>query len=465
MLSFFKVNDPFRLLAVALYILLIGVVGLMVFPTGLTKPLLHYMVLGERMAEGFVLYKDILDDTAPLSAGVFALLDVVFGRSELAYQILGRVLILLHVIYWNSILIRYRVYTENTYLPAIIMAGLYQISFDLSYLSPQLLGSSFLILALGQLFSQTVLQKETSESTLLIGLYGGLAAGFHLNYLIFLPYLILSGIAISGFTFRQVMLSLVGFLVPILLILVFFYWKDALGETLSEVPLFFIYDKYAYLGFWQMSLFLAFPAVLALLGFLFSAIFKGSSVNQQKQRQLIILWMFFGVAEIILIKRQAPFQLGIFIPGLTYLIAGFFVNTGSNLLSRLAFGILLLGLPAAGWWFWSQGPGKDSTYFVGEVASIDPSIRDKSILVLDGREEYFLRNKLGGPFLNPNQTRYFLEGDLSLGEKSKIYASFYRQSPEVVIDQGSLFSDFLEDFPAIGVLYEKKDNGIYVLKK
>ena len=436
----------------------------MVFPTGLTQPLLHYLVLGERIAEGFVLYQDILDDTAPLSAGVFAFLDVVFGRSELAYQILGRVLIFLHVVYWNSILIRYRVYTENTYLPAIIMAALYQISFDLSYLSPQLLGSSFLILALGQLFSQTVLQKETSESTLLIGLYGGLAAGFHLNYLIFLPYLILTGIAISGFNFRQVILSLVGFLVPILLIFVFFYWKDALGETLSEVPLFFVYDKYSYLSFIEMLTFLAFPAVLALLGFLFSAIFKGSSVNQQKQRQLIILWLFFGVAEIFLIKRQAPFQLGIFIPGLTYLIAGFFVNTNSNLLVRLAFGILLLGLPAGGWWFWTQGPGKDSDYFIGKIENSDPALENKSILVLDDQKEFFLHNRLGGPFLNSNQTLYFLEGELSLGEKSKIYTSFDKQSPEVVIDRSGLFRAFLKDFPAIGGQYEEKEPGIFYHK-
>lgn len=464
MLSFFKVNDPFRLLGVVLYILITAIIGLWLFPMEITKTLLHYLVLGERMADGFLLYQDILDDTAPLSAAVFALLDIIFGRSVLAYQILGRVLILLQIIYWNSILMRYKVFTDNTYLPAIIMAAMFQVSFDLSYLSPQLMGGMFLILALGQIFSKTVLQNETSESTLLIGLYGGLAVGFHLNYLIFLPYLILAGIAISGFTFKQVMLSLLGFIVPILLILVFFYWKDALGEAISVVPLFFSYKKYEYLGIWQIPIFFAFPAVLALLGYLFSLIFKVSSINQQKQRQLIILWLLIGATGVFLIKRQAPYQLGIFIPVFTYLITNLFVTTRSNHLSRLAFGILLLGLPASGWWFWTNGPGKESNYFIGKVDSTELDIINKSILVLDGSDEYFLQNKLGGPFLNRNLTQYFLSGDLSLGEKSKIYMSFYTQLPEAVIDKGGFFRDFLEDFPAIKTLYKEKENGIFVLK-
>ena len=88
----------------------------------------------------------------------------------------------------------------------------------------------------------------------------------------------------------------------------------------------------------------------------------------------------------------------------------------------------------------------------------------KSILVLDDQKEFFLHNRLGGPFLNSNQTLYFLEGELSLGEKSKIYTSFDKQSPEVVIDRSGLFRVFLKDFPAIGGQYEEKEAGIFYLK-
>lgn len=138
----------------------------------LTEPRLLWMVLGERLSDGYYLYLDVIDDTGPLSAGFFTFVHFAFGRSELAFELIGRLLVLFQIIYWNTVLIRYRVFEENTYLPAIIMAALFHLSFDMAGLSPALLGSTFLVLAIGQLFSHTVLQKETSESTLLIGIYG-----------------------------------------------------------------------------------------------------------------------------------------------------------------------------------------------------------------------------------------------------------------------------------------------------
>lgn len=463
LLGFFKVNDPFRLLVVALYLLVVAVISLVVFPTGITHPLLSYLVLGERLGEGYVLYGDVIEDIGPLAAGVFAGMNWLFGRSVLAYEILGRVLIFLQILYWNTVLLRYRVFQDNTYLPAIVMAALFQLSFDLSLLTPQLLGSTFLILALGQLFSLTVLQKESSESTLLIGLYGGIAAGFHLSYLIFLPYLLLTGIAISGFSFRQVMLSLMGFLVPILLMFVFFYWKDSLADAFSILPFLFTYDKYRFLNLTTLILFLVIPGILGLLGFLFSVFFKGSSINQQKQRQLIILWLIFGLAELLLIKRQAPYQLGIFFPGLTYLITAFFVSGGKNLAIKLCFGLLLIGLPVGGWLFWSSDQAESSGYFV-QTPSGNPPVSGQKILVWDDQLGYYQTNQLGGPFLNSHLSKDYLEQNLSLWEKSRIYSSFANQRPTVVIDQSGGFRNFLIQFPAIHAWYDEREPGYYFLK-
>src|SRR5690606_32616245 len=202
----------------------------------------------------------------------FAFVHFVLGRSELAYELIGRLLVLFQIVYWNTLLIRYRVFEENTYLPAIIMAALFHLSFDMTGLSPALLGSTFLLLAIGQLFSQTVLQKETSESTLLIGIYGGLATGFHLNFAIFLPYMIFTGIAISGFSARQLLLSLIGFFLPILLLLVFYFWNNGLSETLQIWPMIFTYEKYRYRSLLTWSILSAFPLLLAFLGYFYSAV-------------------------------------------------------------------------------------------------------------------------------------------------------------------------------------------------
>lgn len=246
-----------------------------------------WMVLGERLSEGYLLYVDVIDDTGPLSAGVFTGLHLLFGRSPIAYVLLGKVFVLFQIYYWNSTLIKYRVFDENTYLPAIVMAALFHFSFDLMYLSPTLLGSTFLLLAFGQLFSHTVLQKESSESTLLIGIYGGLATGFHWNFVFFLPFIVFTGLAISGFTIRQLFLSIMGFLLPILLISVFYFWNDGLEQALQVWPIVFNYPSYGYQPSLSWLTPGAFPLLLALIGFTISSFFVGPPSTNKSSDNLL----------------------------------------------------------------------------------------------------------------------------------------------------------------------------------
>ena len=463
LLSFFKVNDPFRLTGVAVYLVLLAILMLVFFNYPITEPRLLWMVLGQRLNDGFFLYQDILDDTAPLSAGFFAMVDLIFGRSELAYELIGRLLVLFQIIYWNSVLIRYRIFEENTYLPAIIMAALFHLSFDMVALSPVLLGSTFLVLAIGQLFSQTVLQKETSESTLLIGIYGGIAAGFHLNFAIFLPYMIFTGIAISGFSFRQLLLSLIGFFLPLLLILVFFFWNDGLLETLQLFPMILTYEKYTYQSLTSWAILAVFPLILSLVGYFYGAILRGSTINQQKQRQLIILWLIFSLISFFSVKRQASYQLLIFIPGLSFLITQFFLNIGKGIIGKLAFLILLIGLPVGGWWYLQTQLNADSNYFV--TRPVEPIVDlNEKIMVLSQDFSPYIDNSLGGPFLNYKLTKAYLASEKTLEQKAKIFQNLTIQNPQVVIDSQGVFENLLEELPALKNLYTETEPGIFRLK-
>ncbi|GAA0879218.1 hypothetical protein GCM10009119_21860 [Algoriphagus jejuensis] len=463
MLSFFKVNDPFRLIGIVIYLILLAVVMLGIFSFPLTEPRLVWMVLGERLSDGYYLYLDVIDDTGPLSAGFFTFIHVLFGRSDFAYELIGRLLVFSQIIYWNTVLIRYRVFEENTYLPAIIMAALFHLSFDMVGLSPALLGSTFLVLALGQLFSQTMLQKETSESTLLIGIYGGLATGFHLNFGIFLPYMIFAGIAISGFSFRQLILSLVGFFLPILLLLMFYFWNNGLSETLEIWPLIFTYEKYSYQSFLVWSILGAFPLLLALVGYFYSAVLRGATINQQKQRQLIVVWLVFSLLEFLLIKRQATFQLLIFIPGLTFLITQFFLNTGKKTIGKAAFLILLLVLPAAGIYYWQTEATASSSYFVPKATSTKFKPGEK-IMVMSKESSPYLENPVGGPFLNFNLSKAYLETEKTLEQKAKIFQNLHTQKPQVVVDPEGIFQELLEELPALKNLYSETEPGVFKLK-
>ena len=425
----------------------------------ITNPQLIWMLLGERLGDGYYLYQDIIDDIGPLSAGFFTLVDFLFGRSHFAYEIIGRLLVTFQILYWNARLIKFRAFDDNTYFPAIIMAALFHFSFDMLALSPALLGSCFLILALGQLFSQTVLQKETSESTLLIGIYAGLATGFHPNYILFLPYMIFTGIAISSFTFRQLMLSLVGYFLPLLLISVFYFWNDGLEEALQIWPLTFLTEKYLYQSLTGWLILGIYPVALAVLGYFMAAVLKGSTINQQKQRQLVILWLLFSAVVFFIIKKQAAYQLVILIPGLTYLITQFFLHVKREVLAKACFYLLTFFLPAVAWWYWQEGI-PDSGYFVKQNEKEYPA----DIMVVGDDLSPYLESNLGGPFLNYQLSKLYLDQERNLREKARLFQMLQKDKSKMVLDPNGDFERILKQYPALESQYRKTSPGVFELK-
>lgn len=422
-----------------------------------------WMVLGERLSEGNLLYVDIIDDTGPLSAGVFTGLHLLFGRSELAYILLGKIFVLFQIYYWNSTLIKYRVFDENTYFPAIVMAALFHFSFDLMYLSPTLLGSTFLLLAFGQLFSHTVLQKESSESTLLIGIYGGLATGFHWNFVFFLPFLIFTGLAISGFTVRQLFLSIMGFLLPILLILVFYFWKDGLEQALQVWPIVFTYPNYVYQPYLSWLAPGVFPLLLALAGYLIGSFFRGATINQQKQRQLILIWLLFSAGLFFLVKNTASYQLVVFLPAMSYFITQFFLHFGWTLLLRPAFFGLILVLPIWGMNYWQDRTGIDTSYFVAQTFDMEPLIQS-GVMVLEEDPSPYLTHSLDGPFLNYHMSASYLKQEKTLQQKAQVFQMIRRQLPVQVYDNQGHFKALLEELPALKEFYTEEKPGSYSKK-
>jgi len=460
LLSFFKLNDPFRLIGIGIYILLLSVLYLVFQPFAITSPQLSWILLGERLSDGYFLYQDIIDDNGPLSAGFFSFVDVLFGRNFIVYEIIGRFLILLQILYWNAQLIKFRAFDVNTYLPAIIMAALFHFSFDMLSLSPALLGSCFLILALGQLFSQTVLQKDSSESTLLIGIYAGLATGFHPNYILFLPYMIFTGIAISGFTFRQLLLSLVGYFLPLLLISLFYFWNNGLDEAIKIWPMIFLSEKYNFQSLTAWLILGSFPLLLSFVGYFMATVLRGSTINQQKQRQLIILWLIFSVLEFFIMKKQAAFQLVILIPGLSYMITHFFLTIKKEVIAEIAFYLLILGLPVTAWFYW-QHATSEHDYFVHQTSAKYPP----NIMVMGDDLSPYLHSSLGGPFLNYSLSRLYLQNDKDLGEKAKLFQLLENQKATMILDPHGIFGVILKKFPALEIQYIETKPGEYTLIK
>lgn len=430
------------------------------------QPELIWMLAGERLAEGYHMYKDVVDDTGPLSSGTYWIIHLIFGRSLAAFRVLAALVILFQVTYINSLFIKYKSFEENTYLPAAIMVVLFHLSYDFLTLSPALMGSTFILLALGQLFSQTVLQEEGSDSVLLVGVFGGIAACFHFPLVVFLPFLVVSGIIVSGFTFNQFVLALVGYFLPIILCGLYYFWIDALPEFIFEYFLATrIVEAYQHVRLEDTISLFALPVSLALIGYFVGLWFKQITVNQQKQRQLIFIFLFFAVGSVFLTNRRTPYQLIILLPALTYFINQIFIYLTQKKVLQLFVFIFFLGVPLVGfnWYLNLNNSGKFDSYAI-VYQEKHQMAHGKKILVLGDDIAYYKEASLGTSYLNTNLSNRILKDFDDFADMAAVYQQFISEKPDVIFDQEGVFASLIKRVPLLDDLYKKESPGIYILR-
>lgn len=98
MIRFFKINHLFTIIA-AFILLLVIYLPVLTTRLPMIVPELEWMLAGERMSRGFVLYTQTWTDISPLAALFYWLLDALFGRSQLAYQITAFLVVIFQAVF------------------------------------------------------------------------------------------------------------------------------------------------------------------------------------------------------------------------------------------------------------------------------------------------------------------------------------------------------------------------------
>lgn len=221
MLRYFRINDPYRLI-VLLVLLTAASLPLLISMPAMTIQELKGIVLGETIGDK-LMYFEIVDRTGPLMALVEGMLNFLFGRSLLLRHILALLLIFFQAAYFGILLINNKAYNENNYVPALIFGALCFFSFDLLTISPELLGSILLLMALNNIFKEIGFGMDRDSIVLNLGFFLGLASLFVFSYIIFLIGVIFILIVFARATFRKILLLLFGFGLPHAALLLFYY--------------------------------------------------------------------------------------------------------------------------------------------------------------------------------------------------------------------------------------------------
>ncbi|PSR55238.1 hypothetical protein AHMF7605_17850 [Adhaeribacter arboris] len=231
MIRYFRSLLLSRLLALVLLFLAIRV-PLVFWGVPLTLPELKSMVLGERMANGYLLYRDIFDNEAPLAAGIFWLIDLLTGRSVLVYRILPMILLFIQALRLNSIFNRHNVLPDRTFLPALLYLVAGSVFFELDTLTPLLLGMTFIVFSLNYLISFSK-EGENNRQLFKAGFILGLGALCYLPLVLFLIVAIFAIILFASGSVRSSLLLLCGFIFPYSLVLTYYLYTNTLTNFLD----------------------------------------------------------------------------------------------------------------------------------------------------------------------------------------------------------------------------------------
>lgn len=463
MLRFFKINDPYRLVAVLLFTGLLSI-PLFVSPEDITIQQLKNFVLGEAITDGKTMYVQVFDQTPILYAWILGCLDFVFGRSIVASKVVSLLIIFFQASYFSMGLIKNKVYSENNYLPALIFVVISFFSFDMTWVTPELLGAGFLLLAIDNLFKEVEFKTQRDETILNLGLWIGLASLIIFSYSIFLIGTLLILIAFTRLTLRRGLVLVFGFLLPHALIILPYYFWGHLPFLISNfyAPNFSLHTDSL------MSMVSIFKLGSLVIAYLLSSWFilnrEARFTKYQSQiLQVMFLWLVLACVEIIFTRERTAHSFITLLPPLTYFVTHYLLLIRRRWIGEMMLWTFIIAVPLIAL-LARNGTFSSIDYSKLEIPELKKNhvFKEKKVLILSDEIAVYQNNKMASYFLNWNLSKDVFDHPEYFENVIWVSDSFDEDLPQVIIDPQDRMKKFFERLPNYKKRY-KREGDLYKL--
>lgn len=457
MLRFFKINDPYRLLAILVVILLCSL-PLMINQPEPTRQEIRAMVLGESVAGGQRMYIEVYDSTAPLAGLVFAGMDWVMGRSATGRDVIAFLLLFFHAAYFAILLINNKAYNDNTYVPGLIYGLLCFVSFDFLSISVELLGATVLLLALDNLFREIEFRIQRDETVLNLGVYIGIASLFVFSYSLFVvaAFVILAVYARVGI--RKSLLLFLGFALPHAFMIMLYFYRG----HLTDLWLNFYADNFRITPGGPMStssimVLCALPIAYFVVS-LFMLTREARFTKYQSQLfQVMFLWLIFSLILVLLSRDITPHSFIILIPSLTYFISYSLLLIRRKWIAESALWIFMIGVVSINYLSFHNNIGVvDYSGLFPPPSPHATAVQGKKVMVLADDPAIYRNNELGGYLLNWKVSEDVVTDTDDYRNVLKLDELFTNHPPEVIVDPNNLFPKIVNRIPSLRTKYRKE---------
>lgn len=431
-----------------------------------TIPELSWMIIGERMNEGALLYVDIWDDIGPLSAWAFRIIDFVFGRSQLAFQIIGLTIFFFQIFFLNYISLRHKMYNENNYLPALFYGLTGLILFNIVTLSPQLLGITFVLISFNHLFNHIETRNKTDGNLLNIGLYIGVASLFYLPF-IFMFFVHVIGLVFFTNTIgRRYLLLIYGVVIPFIITWLIYSWHGA-GNNFTGIFLHSIidFDSTKFIALKSILILGSSTLILFVIASLKILSGFGYTVFQVRIQKIMFLAAMVTLITYTVYSDHDGYGLITFFPWIAFFASHFFIKIKNALKRELSFSIYFFTIIAI---------YIGITFQLFELKNIiefdslmvkkyseNVEYNGKKILILGEDISPYVIAKQATPYFNWFLSRDQLTNLDYYDNLESINKNFRKDMPDFIIDQVGLAPEIFDQIPLIGAEYKSVKSGIY----
>ncbi len=457
MLRFFRINDPYRLIALLVILILLSL-PFFIDPVTVTLSELRSFVIGEAVSSGKLMYIQVYDSTAPLASAIFGLVDWIFGRSLPARHSLSLLILFFQASFFAIVLILNKAYNDSTYLPALIFGLFCFLSFDFLSFSPELLASTFLLLGLNNLFKEIEFRNQRDKTILNLGVCLGLATLLVFSYSIFILATLFILIVFTRINLRKALLLLFGVALPhALLITLYFYW----GHTADLWQNYYLPNLT--LGGTQLIsstgfLILSIVPIIYLVFSLFMLNREAHFTKYQSQLfQVMFLWLVVAALHVFIVRELTPQSLIVFVPSLAYLVSHYLLLIRRKRLAEMMLWLLLVSLVSVN--LLTRYNRLEAVNFEGMFPKASPYekvIKDKRVMVLQDDVGIYSQNKLAGYFPDWGLSKTIFEQPDYYENILLIDEVFRTDPPEIIIDPKDLMKKIFERIPRVKPLYKRE---------
>lgn len=464
MISFFKINDPYRIIIVFLFLIVVQI-PYVISGQVISIPEIEWQTIGKALASGKSMYTDVYHNTGPLAAWTYWIVTKFFPDNYLIFKILGLVLILFQAIIFNMITIEHKTHNQNTYVPAFIYAVLMAGLTDFITLSPQLLAMTFILLSIDLIFRHIEGRKKKDWVLLQIGIYLGISTLFYpLTFWILLAVFI-SLIFYTNTIFKRYFLLFFGYAIPLILVWLKYFWFDQLNDLYMNLSQMIFPIRSA--GILPWSTIFAISAVPFL--FFILAAFKiynsNAFINYQVRLQnFFLIYLISGLVILFSDPDRTANILVIFNPGIAFFLSHYFQLFRKKVLAEIYFLFFFSAILALHYGISYRYLDKTPwiNFDKNRYSISENPFKDSKVLVIGNDSHHYYQAELATPFLSWPISKQYFEEINTYSSSIRLYNSFKQDYPDVVIDEHDKMKQLMDIVPEIKDTYHEESPGIYM---